>query len=68
MQDGHTLTNKRTFKKMDKQKLISLGITAAALFAAYRFIPNQAVKAAVLGVAGVVIVKNTPIVNRYIAV
>lgn len=53
---------------MDKAKLISLGITAAALFAAYRFIPNQAVKAAVLGVAGVVIVKNTPIVNRYIAV
>lgn len=48
--------------------MISLGITAAALFAAYRFIPNQAVKAAVLGVAGVVVVKNTPVINKYIAV
>lgn len=53
---------------MDKQKMISLGITAVALFAAYRFIPNQAVKAAVLGVAGVAVIRNTPIINSYIAV
>jgi len=53
---------------VDKGKLISLGITVAVLFAAYRFAPSPLVKAAVLGIAGVVVVKNTPIVNRYIAV
>jgi len=51
----------------DNAQLIKLGITAAALFAAYRFIPNAAVKAAVLGVAGVVVLKNTPLVNQYVA-
>ncbi len=53
---------------MDKAALIRLAITGGALFAAYRFAPNAAIKAAVLGVAGVVVVKNTPIVNQYIAV
>jgi len=48
--------------------LMKLGITAAVLFGAYRFAPNAAVKAMVLGVAGVVIAKNTPIVNQYVAV
>lgn len=52
----------------DKAKLISLGITAAALFAAYKFVKNDSVRAAVLGVAGVVVLKNTPIVNKYIAI
>lgn len=53
---------------MDKAKLISLGITAAALIAAYKYAPNATVKAMVLGVAGVAIVRNTPIVNQYVAV
>jgi len=53
---------------MDKQKLISLGITAAALIAAYKFAPNPMVRTAVLGVAGVVVIRNTPIVNQYVAV
>ena len=53
---------------MDKANLIKLAITGAALFAAYRFIPNAAAKAMVLGVAGVVIAKNTPVLNTYIAV
>ena len=53
---------------MDKTKLISLGITAAVLFAAYRFAPNPMVRTAVLGVAGVVVVRNTPVLNQYVAV
>ena len=53
---------------MDKAKLISLGITAAALFAAYKFAPNPMIRTAVLGVAGVVVVRNTPVVNQYVAV
>lgn len=53
---------------MDKAQLIKLGITAVALFAAYRFAPSPNVKIAVLGVAGVVAVRNTPIVNRYVAI
>jgi len=53
---------------MDKGALIKLAITGAALWAAYRFAPNTMVKTAVLGVAGVVAVRNTPIVNQYVAV
>ncbi|HEY6093830.1 MAG TPA: hypothetical protein VIU93_02645 [Gallionellaceae bacterium] len=53
---------------MDTSKLMKLGITAGVLFAAYKFAPNDAVKAAVLGVAGVFVVRNTPIVNNYVAV
>lgn len=53
---------------MDKAAMIKLGITAAVLFGAYRFAPNAAVKAAVLGVAGVVVAKNTPILNQYVSV
>ena len=52
----------------DKMQLIKLGITGAALFAGYKFAPNDTIKAMVLGVAGVVILKNTPVVNNYIAV
>lgn len=52
----------------DKAQLMKLGITAAALFATYKFVKNDAVRAAVLGVAGVVVVRNTPFVNKYVAV
>lgn len=53
---------------MDKAALIKLAITGGILFAGYRFAPNPIVKAMVLGVAGVVVVRNTPIVNQYVAV
>lgn len=53
---------------MDKAALIKLAITGAALFAAYRFAPSPVIKTAVLGIAGVVVVKNTPFVNKYVAV
>lgn len=48
--------------------MLKLGITLVALYGAYRFAPNPTVKAMVLGVVGVVAVRNTPIVNQYIAV
>lgn len=48
--------------------LMSLGIAAGILFAGYKFAPNPALKAMVLGVAGVVVAKNTPVLNTYLPV
>jgi hypothetical protein len=53
---------------MNQANLIKLGITAAILYGAYRFAPSPLVKTAVLGVAGVLVVKNTPVVNQYVAI
>lgn len=53
---------------MDQSQLMKIAITGGLLFAAYRFAPNPTVKAMVLGVAGVVVAKNTPVVNQYIPV
>jgi len=53
---------------MDTAMLMKLGISAGILYAVYRFAPNAAVKGAVLGVAGVMVAKNTPVVNQYIAI
>jgi ABC-type amino acid transport system permease subunit len=53
---------------IDKAALIRIGVTAGALFAAYKFAPNATVKAMVLGAAGVAIIRNTPVVNNYVAV
>lgn len=52
---------------MDQANLMKLGITAAILYGAYRFAPNPAIKAMVLGVAGVVVARNTPVVNQYVS-
>lgn len=43
-----------------------LGMALGACYAAYKFIPNAAVKAAVLGVAGVIVAKQVPVVNSFI--
>lgn len=51
-----------------KSDMLKLVITGAVLYGAYRFAPNPTIKAMVLGVVGVVVVKNTPIVNQYVAV
>ena len=53
---------------MNQANLLKLALTGGILFAAYRFAPNPTVKAMVLGVAGVVIAKNTPVVNQYVPV
>lgn len=66
MQQRAALTE--IYKMFTQANLMKLGITAAVLFGAYRFAPNAAVKAMVLGVAGVVVAKNTPVLNTYIAI
>lgn len=53
---------------MDKENLLKMAITGGVLFAVYKFVPNAAVRAAVLGVAGVVAVRNVPFVNQYVGV
>lgn len=53
---------------MNKDNLMKTGIAAAILFATYKFVPNAAVRAAILGVAGVMAVRNIPIVNQYVVV
>lgn len=55
-------------KMFTQANLMKLGITAGILWAGYKFAPNPAVKAMVLGVAGVVVAKNTPVLNTYVAV
>ena len=51
---------------MSQSELTKMAIALGILYAAYRFVPNAAVKAAVLGVAGVVVAKNVPVVKDYI--
>ena len=48
-------------------KYVRLAIAAGVLYGLYRYAPGGAVKnAMVLGVAGVMVVRNTPFVNQYI--
>lgn len=49
-----------------QQQLMNMGITAAILFAAWKFAPNNSIKAAVLGVAGVVVAKQLPYVKTLV--
>jgi len=51
---------------MSQQELTKLAMALGILYAAYKFIPNQAVKAAALGVAGTVIAKRTPVLKDYL--
>lgn len=53
---------------MNQAQLMKIGISAALIYGAYRFAPNPTVKAMVLGVAGVAIAKNVPVVNQYVPV
>lgn len=47
-----------------KKKMIGMGIALAAVFAAWKFAPNQTIKAMALGVGGVVVAKNVPYVKE----
>lgn len=51
---------------MNQADLMKLGIALGICYGAYRFAPNALVKAAVLGVAGVVVFKQVPYVKNYI--
>lgn len=47
---------------MDKAK--ALAITGVALYLAYRFGGHQAIKAAALGAAGVMVVRQVPVIKN----
>lgn len=51
---------------MDSQALVKSGIALAIVFAVYKFVPNAAVKAAALGVGGMIVAKQVPYVNEAI--
>lgn len=48
---------------MDSAKLTQLAIAAGIVYAVYRFAPDQAVKAAAVGVLGIMVAKQTPYVK-----
>ena len=50
-----------------KNKWMGLGIALAIVYAVQRYAPNQAVKAAALGVGGVVVAKQLPFVKNALA-
>jgi hypothetical protein len=45
---------------LTQAELTRMGIALAICYAAYKFIPNPAAKAAALGVAGVIVAKRVP--------
>jgi hypothetical protein len=51
---------------MDQQTLIRLGMALGACWAAYKFSPNAQVKGAVLGIAGVIVAKQMPVVKNFV--
>lgn len=48
---------------MDQQDLMKAGIALGIVYAVYRFVPNAAVKAAALGVGGMIVAKRIPYVS-----
>jgi hypothetical protein len=51
---------------MSQSDLTQMAIALGILYAAYKFIPNPAAKAAVLGVAGTIVAKRTPVLKNYV--
>lgn len=47
--------------------LTKLGITAAILFAAYKFAPNAMVKGGVLSIAAIIVAKRIPYIQEQLA-
>lgn len=52
---------------MDQATLIKLGMAVGITFGVYKFVKNQAVKAAALGVLGTVVAKQIPYVKDALA-
>jgi hypothetical protein len=48
-------------------QLIKMGTALAILYGVYKFVPNAAARAAALGVAGVVIAKQVPVLKDTLA-
>jgi len=52
---------------VNQADLIKLGVALAAVYAVYRFAPSQMIKAAALGVGGVIVAKRIPYVREAMA-
>lgn len=52
---------------LTSSQLTTIGIALAVCVAAYKFLPNAAMKAAALGVAGTIIAKQLPYVQDALA-
>lgn len=65
MGPGEQLSMTQEPKKMDLSKLMSMDtlIAAGIVFAAVKFAPNQNIRAAALGVAGVMVARQIPYVQ-----
>lgn len=48
---------------MSQSEIVRTGMALAIAFAAYKFIPNPAAKAAALGVLGIIVAKQIPYVQ-----
>ncbi len=48
---------------MNSEMLMKLGLAAGVLYLGFRFAPNQAIKAMVLGAAGAIVAKQVPYVR-----
>ena len=48
---------------MDQAALMKTGLALAVVYAIYKFAPQSAVKAAALGVGGVIVAKQLPFVK-----
>lgn len=51
---------------MNSADLTKAGIALGIVFAVYKFVPNAAVKAAALGVGGMIVAKRIPFVSAAI--
>lgn len=51
---------------MSQSELTKLAMALGILYGVYKFAPHQAIKAAALGVAGVVVAKNVPVLRDLI--
>lgn len=49
---------------MTQTEMVRTGIALGALYAVYRFVPHQAVKAMALGAAGVIVARQVPYVKE----
>ena len=52
---------------MTSSQITKIGLALGILYAVYKFVPNQAAKAAALGCAGVIVGKQLPYVQDAIA-
>ncbi len=48
---------------MNQQEMVRMGTALAICFVAYKFGPHPAIKAAALGVAGVVVARKVPVLK-----